>query len=83
MNAIGHVTNQGFDSKQARAGIGVMIGYQDKSPDEVGAAHPAGTKHGGTDDVASGFRPPEAQKGLYAAYLRDPTDHKLCIFCSV
>jgi hypothetical protein len=83
MNAIGYVTIGAFDGKQVCAGNGIMIGYQGKSPDEVGAAHAAGTKHGGTDQVASGFRPPEAQKGLYAAYMRDPTGHKPCIFRSV
>jgi hypothetical protein len=32
---------------------------------------------------APGFRLPEAQKGFYAACLRDRTGNKLCIFCPV
>jgi hypothetical protein len=38
---------------------------------------------GGSDEGAPGFRPPEAEKGFYAAYLRDPTGNKLCVFCVV
>ena len=60
-----------------------MVAYRAKSPDEVKAAHAAGMKNGGTEEGAPGFRPPEAQKGFYAAYLRDPTGNKLNIFCVV
>lgn len=60
-----------FDGKDARAGNGVMIACAAKSPHEVKAAYATGLKHGGTQEGAPGFRPPEAQKGLYAAYLRD------------
>lgn len=72
-----------FDGKDARAGNGIMIAYTGKSPDDVKAAHAAGLKNGGTDEGAPGFRPPDATKGVYAAYLRDPTGNKLCIFCPV
>src|SRR3954463_6413261 len=72
-----------FDGKEARAGNGIMIAYQGKSPDQVKAAHAAGLKNGGTDEGAPGLRPPETQKGFYAAYLRDPTGNKLNIFCVV
>ena len=72
-----------FDGKEARAGNGIMIAYRAKSPDEVKAAHAAGLKNGGTDEGAPNFRPPEAQKGFYAAYLRDPTGNKLNVFCTV
>lgn len=71
-----------FDGKEARAGNGIMIAYSGKSPEAVAAAHAAGLKNGGTDEGPPGFRPPEAQKGFYAAYLRDPSGNKLCIFCS-
>jgi catechol 2,3-dioxygenase-like lactoylglutathione lyase family enzyme len=71
------------DGKEARAGNGIMVAYQAKSPDEVKAAHAAGLKNGGTEEGAPGFRPPEAQKGFYAGYLRDPTGNKLNIFCTV
>ena len=72
-----------YDGKEARAGNGIMIAYAAKSSDEVKAAHAAGLKNGGAEEGAPGFRPPEARKGFYAAYLRDPTGNKLCIFCSV
>src|SRR4051794_2984046 len=60
-----------FDGNGARAGNGIMIAYKGKSPDEVKATHAAGLKKGGTDEGAPGVRPPEAQNGFYAAYLRD------------
>lgn len=72
-----------FDGKEARAGNGIMIAYAGKSPDQVNAAHAAGLRHGGSDEGGPGFRPPGSDKGFYAAYLRDPTGNKLCIFCSV
>jgi catechol 2,3-dioxygenase-like lactoylglutathione lyase family enzyme len=71
------------DGKEARTGNGIMVAYQAKSRDEVKSAHAAGLKNGGSDEGAPGFRPPEAQKGFYAAYLRDPTGNKLNIFCVV
>ena len=70
------------NGEPARAGNGIMIAYAGKSPDEVKAAHAAGMKNGGSDEGPPGFRPPEAQKGFYAAYLRDPTGNKLCLFCA-
>lgn len=69
------------DGKPAHAGNGIMIAYQAKSPDAVKAAHESGLKAGGTDEGAPGFRPPEANAGFYAAYLRDPTGNKLAVFC--
>jgi len=72
-----------FDGKEARAGNGIMIAYATKSQDTVKAAHAAGMRNGGSEEGSPGFRPPEAQKGFYAAYMRDPTGNKLCVFCSV
>jgi hypothetical protein len=72
-----------FDGNKAHAGNGIMIAYAAKSTEAVKAAHAAGLKNGGSDEGAPGFRPPEAQKGFYAAYLRDPIANKLCIFWSV
>jgi hypothetical protein len=71
------------DGKQARAGNGIMIAYQGKAPDDVKAAYAEGMNNGGSDEGGPGFRPPEADKGFYAAYLRDPTGNKLCVFCVV
>ncbi len=72
-----------YDGQPARGGNGIMIAYMGKSPDEVKAAYAGGMKNGGSDEGAPGFRPPEAEKGFYAAYLRDPTGNKLCLFCVV
>ena len=72
-----------YDGKEARAGNGIMIAYQGQSPDEVRAAYAGGMNNGGSDEGPPGFRPPDVEKGFYAAYLRDPTGNKLCLFCVV
>jgi catechol 2,3-dioxygenase-like lactoylglutathione lyase family enzyme len=72
-----------FDGKEARAGNGIMIAYHGPSPEAVKAAYAAGMKNGGADEGPPGFRPPDAKKGFYGAYLRDPTGNKLCLFCTV
>ena len=68
-----------FDGKPARAGNGIMIAFDAKSQSQVQAAHAAGLAHGGSDEGAPGFRPPEKQT-WYGAYLRDPTGNKICVF---
>jgi hypothetical protein len=70
-----------FDGQPARGGNGVMIAYQAETPEAVAAAHAAGLAAGGTDEGAPGNRPPE-QPGFYAAYLRDPTGNKICVFAA-
>ena len=72
-----------YDGQPARGGNGIMIAYHGKSPDEVKAAYAGGMKNGGSDEGAPGFRPPEAKSGFYAAYMRDPTGNKLCVFAVV
>jgi catechol 2,3-dioxygenase-like lactoylglutathione lyase family enzyme len=72
-----------FDGQPARAGNGIMVAYSAPNLEAVAAAHAAGLAHGGTDEGAPGFRPPEETKGFYGAYLRDPTGNKLGIFTSV
>ncbi len=71
-----------FDGKPATFGNGMMLGFVAKNEDEVKAAHAAGLAHGGSDEGAPGFRPPEKQS-FYGAYLRDPTGNKLCVFCKL
>jgi catechol 2,3-dioxygenase-like lactoylglutathione lyase family enzyme len=68
-----------FDKKPASSGNGTMIAFTAKSQDEVKAAHAAGLSHGGSDEGAPGFRPPDKQT-WYGAYLRDPTGNKICVF---
>jgi len=69
------------NGKAAHAGNGIMIAYAAPTPEAVKAAYDAGMKNGGSDEGPPGFRPPDAQKGFYGAYLRDPTGNKICLFC--
>jgi hypothetical protein len=71
------------DGNPARPGNGIMVAYLAPSLEAVKAAYDGGMKNGGSDEGAPGFRPPEAANGFFAAYLRDPTGNKLCIFCVV
>ena len=75
------VTSQAANGKPVHAGNGIMIAYAAPSNAAVKAAYDAGMKNGGTDEGPPGFRPPDAEKGFYAAYLRDPTGPQLCLFC--
>lgn len=69
-----------FDGQAARGGNGAMIGFKAATRDEVKAAYSAALAHGGTDEGAPGFRPPEATSGFYGAYVRDAAGNKLCIY---
>jgi len=68
-----------FDGKPATSGNGTMIAFKAGSRDQVGAAHAAGLAHGGKDEGAPGYRPPDKQS-WYGAYLRDPTGNKIAVF---
>ena len=68
-----------FDGKPATFGNGTMIAFTAKSQDQVKAAHAAGLAHGGKDEGAPGYRPPDKQS-WYGAYLRDPTGNKIAVF---
>ncbi len=68
-----------FDGQPARAGNGIMIAFAAPSQEAVKAAHAAALAHGGTDEGAPGFRPPDGTS-FYGAYVRDPTGNKLCVF---
>lgn len=57
-----------------------MISYLAPSAEAVKAAYAGAMANGGTDEGAPGFRPPEATSGFFAAYLRDPTGNKICVF---
>ena len=74
------VTSQAANGKPAHAGNGIMVAYAAPSNASVKAAYDAGMKNGGSDEGPPGFRPPDAEKGFYAAYLRDPTGNKICLF---
>jgi catechol 2,3-dioxygenase-like lactoylglutathione lyase family enzyme len=68
-----------FDKQPASSGNGMMIAFKTSSPDAVNTAHAAGLAHGGSDEGAPGYRPPEKQS-WYGAYLRDPTGNKIAVY---
>jgi catechol 2,3-dioxygenase-like lactoylglutathione lyase family enzyme len=68
-----------FNKEKATFGNGMMIAFKTDSEAAVNAAHKAGLAHGGSDEGAPGYRPPE-KKGWYGAYLRDPTGNKIAIY---
>ena len=68
-----------FDKQPATFGNGMMIAFKTDSKAKVDAAHKAGLFHGGSDEGAPGFRPPE-KESWYGAYLRDPTGNKIAIY---
>jgi catechol 2,3-dioxygenase-like lactoylglutathione lyase family enzyme len=68
-----------FNKAPASFGNGMMIAFKTDSKDKVDAAYKAGLGHGGADEGAPGFRPPEKQS-WYGAYLRDPTGNKIAVF---
>jgi catechol 2,3-dioxygenase-like lactoylglutathione lyase family enzyme len=77
MSAIGYVTIGAADGRKSGAfydAVFAALGSERKF-DKGGWL--------GYGAIGPGFRPPEAQNGFFAAYLRDPTGNKLCIFCSV
>lgn len=65
-----------FDGAPARAGNGVMVGFNAPTPEVVDAFYAAAMAHGGTDEGAPGLRPHYGE-GWYAAYVRDPQGNKL------
>jgi catechol 2,3-dioxygenase-like lactoylglutathione lyase family enzyme len=67
------------DGKPATFGNGTMIAFAAKTQEQVKAAHAAGLAHGGSDEGAPGYRPPDKQT-WYGAYLRDPTGNKIAVF---
>jgi catechol 2,3-dioxygenase-like lactoylglutathione lyase family enzyme len=72
-----------FDGQTARGGNGAMIGFKTDTPDQVEAAYAAALAHGGADEGAPGFRPPEAASGFYGGYVRDAVGNKLCVYATV
>lgn len=56
-----------------------MLAFVAPTHDAVKAAHVAALAHGGTDEGAPGFRPPDGTS-FYGAYVRDPAGNKLCLF---
>ncbi|MFQ3236051.1 MAG: catechol 2,3-dioxygenase-like lactoylglutathione lyase family enzyme [Paraglaciecola sp.] len=69
---------QPIDGQPACPGNGSTIGFKADSPEQADAWHAAGLANGGTNCEA----PPGAREGgngkLYLAYLRDPSDNKVC-----
>jgi len=68
-----------FDKNPATSGNGSMLAFKADAKDKVDAAYKAGLAHGGSDEGAPGFRPPEKQS-FYGAYMRDPTGNKIAVY---
>ncbi len=67
-----------IDGNPACHGNGSTIGFAAESPEQANAWHQTGLEQGGTDcEEAPGIREGVAGK-LYLAYLRDPSDNKIC-----
>ena len=69
-----------FDGETARAGNGIMVGFDAETKDQVHRFYDAAMKAGGRDEGGPGPRP-DYGPNWYAAYLRDPTGNKLAIVC--
>ena len=66
-----------IDGQPATCGNGSTIGFACNSPEQVDAWHKAGVEAGGVPiEDPPGRR--EGPMNLYLAYLRDPSDNKLC-----
>jgi predicted lactoylglutathione lyase len=57
-----------------------MIALQARSWQQVDDFHAAAVRFGGTSEGPPGLRP-RYQPDFYAAYVRDPDDHKLAAVC--
>ena len=68
-----------FNKEPATFGNGMMIAFDARSKADVEASYRAGLSHGGADEGAPGFRPPD-KESWYGAYLRDPTGNKICMY---
>jgi len=67
-----------IDGKPACNGNGTTIGFSAKTPAIADAWHAAGVANGGTTcEDLPGVREGAIGK-LYLAYLRDPSDNKIC-----
>lgn len=67
-----------INGEPACHGNGSTIGFSAKNPDIADAWHAAGIANGGTDcEDPPGIRE-RAAGNLYLAYLRDPSNNKIC-----
>lgn len=65
-----------IDGKPASCGNGLTVGFRLASEEQAKAWHDAGVAAGGTSiEDPPGVR---EGKGMYLAYLRDPSGNKLC-----
>ena len=69
-----------FDGEAASTGNGTMLGLPARSRAEVDAFYAAAMAQGATDEGAPGLREIYSPT-WYAAYLRDPSGHKLAVYC--
>lgn len=71
-----------YNGEAATSGNGTMIAFRALNRNMVDQAYAAAMANGGTSEGEPGFRPPDGDH-FYAAYVRDPTGNKLCLFCLV
>ena len=69
-----------FDQKEARAGNGIMIGFQAPTRAAVDTFHAAALANGGSDEGKPGLR--DYGPNMYLAYVRDPVGNKISAVCS-
>lgn len=67
------------DGQPARAGNGIMVGFDVADTAQIDAFHTAALAHGGLCEGPPGPRPVYGE-GYYAAYVRDPDGNKLSAF---
>ncbi|MFI3256651.1 MAG: VOC family protein [Psittacicella sp.] len=65
-----------LDGNPATIANGFTLGFTAKTPEEVEASYKAGIENGG---IGIEDKPGPRASGLYSAYLRDPTGHKVCV----
>ena len=68
-----------LNGEVASVGNGLNVALLATSRDQVGRFHALALDNGGTDDGAPGLR--NVHPNFYAAYMLDPTGHKLVAVC--
>lgn len=68
-----------LNGEVASAGNGVNLALLATSRDQVDRFYALALENGGTDDGAPGLR--DVHPDFYAAYVLDPTGHKLVVVC--
>ena len=68
-----------FDKKEAKAGNGIMVGFDAQSRAQVDAFYAAALANGGVCEGKPGLR--DYGPNVYLAYVRDPVGNKISAVC--